>query len=302
MAATPRLTVVTANLNHGSFLEQAIRSVTEQPGVVLEHLVVDGGSLDRSVAIVEASGTARLALCPGLDSHAALNRGLALAEGALIGFLNADDRYESASLHRVVAAFDAAPGTVAVCGGLRFFRCDDGPEGTREVELGRYEHAEGDGLLLEATFGAPGFNSWFFRTDWLRSLGGLRTEWRFAADRDLLLRLLAAARPTVLRGTVYHYRVHEGSRTLDPRKTNRSAWAREHIRLARLHAADDWSGDPERSALLDDWRALEGLKLLAGLHRDVSWRSDLLDLFRTPWWRLPSALLRRRQWLATAAR
>lgn len=303
-AAAPRLSIITPNLNHGAFLDDAIRSAGMPDGAVpgdsgIEHVVVDGGSTDRSHAVVARWPSVRLEVRPDLDSHAAMNHGLTLARGEFIGFLNADDRYEPGILPRVLAAFDAAPGAEAVCGGVRFFRDNGrcGPDG--EVELARRGHLDGPAALLELTFGAPGFNSWFFRTAALRALGGLRTEWRIAADRDLLMRLAARGRPARVDGVAYHYRVHDGSRTLNFDKSNRSAWAREHIRLARLHRAA-WAGLPGGPQMLRDWRALEGLKLLAGVLRGEGRPSDLADLAVTPWWRLGAALRRRREWLKEA--
>lgn len=292
----PKLTIVTANLNHGRFLADAIDSA-RQPGVALEHWVIDGGSTDESHDVLAKCPDIKAEICPGLDSHAALNRGLALAQGQFIGFLNADDRYDSGCLSSIVAAFDDDPALDAICGGMRFFRVVSG----HEIEISRYRHLEGAAQRLEVTFGAPGFNSWFFRTSSLRAAGGFRDEWHFAADRDLLMRLLSRTRPKALPDLVYHYRVHEGSRTLAPGKANRTAFAREHIRLARLHAKTDWADVPGGAGLLADWRALEGLRLLAGLRHRALGRADMADLATTPWWRLPAALRHRRRWLATIA-
>jgi hypothetical protein len=174
---------------------------------------------------------------------------------------------------------------------MRFFIEQDGSE--RETE--RFFHLTGDKFRLELTFGNPGFNSWFVRTSLLRRLGGFRTYYRMAADRDLLLRLVAATTPFALPRLVYHYRVHENSRTMNPRGTNRLHMINDHLRLTR-EQAEVWADDPAMLELLANWNALERFKLVVRALRYGD--APLLgSIQRTPWLRLPAALALRRRWL-----
>jgi glycosyltransferase involved in cell wall biosynthesis len=269
-----------------------VDSVRPRPGIAYEHLVIDGNSRDETAQVLAARPRLDVHVMPGLDSHEALNYGLGIAQGYVIGVLNADDRYDAGALDDVVDFFAANPDVEAVCGGMRFFREEAGSE----RETGRFLHTTGADLRLELTFGNPGFNSWFFRTALLRRLDGFRTRYRFAADRDLLLRLYAMTTPAALPRIVYHYRIHQGSRTMDPRGTNRQAMIMDHLQLVREQSKQIWAHDRMMRTMLADWDALERFKLFA---RALRYRNAPLwpTILATPWHRVPVALYLRRRWL-----
>jgi glycosyltransferase involved in cell wall biosynthesis len=292
MPKSPILTVITASLNHGSFIGAAVDSVRVRPGITYEHLVIDGDSTDETALVLAERPHLDVRVMPGLDSHEALNFALGIARGEIIGMLNSDDRYAPGALDDVVDFFAANPLVEAVCAGMRFFTA----EHDVERETGRFLHLTGEDMRLELTFGNPGFNSWFFRAGLLRRLGGFRVYYRFAADRDLLLRLFAVTTPKALPKIVYNYRIHIGSRTMDPRGTNKYAMIMEHLQLIREQSAQIWASDRGMLALLADWEALERLKLFvrALRYRNLSlWRTFV----GTPWRRVPAALALRRRWL-----
>jgi glycosyltransferase involved in cell wall biosynthesis len=290
--STAMLTVITPSLNHGRFIGAAVNSAQVRPDIGLEHLVIDGGSTDETAQVLSQRPHLDVRVMPGLDSHEALNHALGIARGEVVGILNADDRYDAGALDDVVDFFAANPRVEAVCGGMRFFIDEAGVE----RETGRFAHVTGRDMRLELTFGNPGFNSWFFRAALLRRLGGFRAYYRFAADRDLLLRLYALTMPEVLPRLVYHYRVHIGSRTMDPRGTNRQAMIMDHLQLVREQSAQVWPHDRAMLTMLTDWGALERLKLFL---RALRYRK--LPVWRTfaatPWRRVPMALHQRRRWL-----
>jgi glycosyltransferase involved in cell wall biosynthesis len=290
------LTILTASLNHGQYIGEAVDSVVLRDGIRREHFVIDGDSTDETHAELARRPGLDLRIRPGLDSHEALNHGLSLATGDIIGVLNSDDRYEPGILDEVIDFFTANPDVEAAASTMRFFT----GRGPAEREVGRTAHVPARDMLLEITFGNPGFNSWFFRRRMLDRLGGFRPHYRFSADRDLLLRLLAATSPGVLPQLGYHYRVHTESRTMDPRMTNRERITREHVRLAADHVRHVWQHDPAGQAVLRDWHAVEAFKLVlrtAG-RPDRAWWDALTG---TPWLHLPAGLRRRRDWQRRAA-
>lgn len=87
------ISVVTAVLNGASHLEQCLRSVAHQIGTLHEHLVIDGGSVDGSLAIVQRHRDRLQALLSEPDQGIgdAMNKGLKLARGEWLLFLHADD-------------------------------------------------------------------------------------------------------------------------------------------------------------------------------------------------------------------
>jgi len=107
MTALPKITVVTPSLNQGDFLEQAIRSVLDQGYPALEYLVVDGGSTDRSLDIIQRYQD-RLHWWisePDRGQAHALNKGFARATGEIFAYLNADDLYRPGALLAAARAY-----------------------------------------------------------------------------------------------------------------------------------------------------------------------------------------------------
>jgi hypothetical protein len=80
----PRITVVTPSFNQGQFLEEAIRSILLQGYPNLEYFVLDGGSTDKSVEIIDQYS-------PDCGQSAAINRGLRMGSGSLATWINSDD-------------------------------------------------------------------------------------------------------------------------------------------------------------------------------------------------------------------
>ena len=108
----PAVSVVLATHDHACWLDGAIDSVRRQTLSEWELLVVDDGSTDDTRAVVQRHATdRRIHYLPGphLERSAARNRGLAAARGALVAFLDADDRWLPEKLERQLAVLDAEP-------------------------------------------------------------------------------------------------------------------------------------------------------------------------------------------------
>ena len=93
MQALPHISLITPSFMQADFLEHCLASVHAQGYPALEHIVVDGGSTDGSVAVIERYAHQLAWWCSERDrgqSHA-INKGLAHATGAVFGWLNSDD-------------------------------------------------------------------------------------------------------------------------------------------------------------------------------------------------------------------
>lgn len=110
MASEPLVSVIIANYNHAQFLGQAIRSVVAQTYRRLELIVVDDGSTDGSLQVVERYGDRLSLVTKSNGGHAsAINAGFAASHGDLICWLDADDLYLPTKVERVVQAHRANP-------------------------------------------------------------------------------------------------------------------------------------------------------------------------------------------------
>src|SRR5512143_842563 len=108
----PTVSIVTPTLNQARFLRRTLDSVRAQTYPVSEHIVVDGGSTDGTLDILAREGERpALQWTSGPDGgmYEAVNKGLAMASGEILGYLASDDVYLPWTIEAVVEAFAARP-------------------------------------------------------------------------------------------------------------------------------------------------------------------------------------------------
>ena len=107
-----KISIITPSFNQRAFLTRTAESILSQTGdFELEWIVVDAASTDGTVELLHSLGDPRLTFSSEPDrgqSHA-INKGLAVAGGEVVAWLNADDLYAPGALASVVAAFNAHP-------------------------------------------------------------------------------------------------------------------------------------------------------------------------------------------------
>ncbi|MCL2680440.1 MAG: glycosyltransferase [Coriobacteriia bacterium] len=184
----PLFSIVTVCRNAETTIRRTIQSVLAQTFSDYEYLVIDGASTDLTGEHVQnsrpdfagtTSGVLRYISEPDAGIYDAMNKGLALARGDYLVFLNADDWLEADALQ--VVADLLSPAVDCVAGATRIFA----PDGSAHIQLPREE-------LLQRPFppAMPATHqSWFARTELLRELGGFDSSFAIAADYELFLRL-----------------------------------------------------------------------------------------------------------------
>jgi hypothetical protein len=189
--APPQLSVVMPTLNQAPFLAEAVASVLSQGIESLELVVADGGSTDGTLDILAALGAAhpgrlRWASLPDAGPAQAVNAAVARCRGAVIGWLNSDDRYTPGALRRALEAFARQPDAVLVYGEAEHIDAQGARIGaypTRGASTPLAQWVEGCHICQPSAF---------FRRDVFVALGGLDTSLRAAFDYEFWLRLLKA--------------------------------------------------------------------------------------------------------------
>lgn len=184
-----KISIVTLSHNQAEFLEAALLSVFDQDHPDIEYILVDPGSTDGSRAIIERHRhrLAHVILDPDDGPADGLRRGLAVATGALFGFLNADDRLLPGAVAYAVRAFTENPSVAVVYGhGI-----------IEDHRIGRLYTAHASRPPLTPwllAFGGIGVvqQSMFFRTDAVRAVGGFNPANRTCWDGELLAELVLA--------------------------------------------------------------------------------------------------------------
>ncbi|MDB5594720.1 MAG: glycosyltransferase [Hyphomicrobiales bacterium] len=107
----PRISIVTPSYNQGQFVEETIRSVLLQGYPDIEYIVMDGGSSDESVGIIQRYSTWMAHWQSGSDNGqvAALNSGFQKCSGDLLNWLNSDDLLHKNALINVARCFELVP-------------------------------------------------------------------------------------------------------------------------------------------------------------------------------------------------
>jgi glycosyltransferase involved in cell wall biosynthesis len=119
----PRVSIVTPLLNHKPPIEETIRSILLQGYPDIEHIVVDGGSTDGSLAVVgRYSSWVRCVVRKGGGQSAAVNFGLKESTGDLIGWQNSDDFYGPGSFQQAALAAAQYPESDIFNGMVRGFQ------------------------------------------------------------------------------------------------------------------------------------------------------------------------------------
>ena len=125
----PRISIITPSYGHARFIERTLRSVIDQAGDFdLEYRVLDGGSEDGTLDILRRY-EGRLEWTSGPDNGQvdAINKGLRMATGDIVGWLNSDDVLMPGALARVAAAFAAHPQAEWVHGRCEVIDINDRP-------------------------------------------------------------------------------------------------------------------------------------------------------------------------------
>ena len=226
----PIVTVVTVCFNplkagRQELFAQNLDSVQKQTGVVLEHLIIDGASTDGTLDFLKAYDNKyhdiRILSKADTGIYEAMNRGIALARGKYVIFLNSDDFYHcSDGLSLSVKALEASDCSFVFAPVL--------PKGPH-TRFTHYHHPQRrlHKIFVSSVIPHP---SMLYRRTALMEIGGFDQTYRIAADYDMTLRLITAGHKGYFVNHCFVTFVMGGLSTQDE---NKESDIREKIRLVR---------------------------------------------------------------------
>jgi len=180
------ISIITATYNNQTTIEHTIQSVLNQTYPNIEYIIIDGLSTDSTLNIIEKYKNKISKIISEADKgmYDALNKGIEIATGKVIGFLHADDFYtHNRVIENVLEAFKTE-NTESVYGNLEYVSAINSNKIIRHWKAGQFS-------LNKLKKGwMPPHPTFFVKKEVYDKLGGFNLKYKIAADYDLMLRFL----------------------------------------------------------------------------------------------------------------
>jgi glycosyltransferase involved in cell wall biosynthesis len=220
METLPGISIITPSFNQASFIDRTIRSVLDQNYPRLEYIVVDGGSQDGTIDILKKYEHRLKWISEKDEGQAdAINKGMTMASGDIIAYLNSDDIYEPDALWRVAEYFAAHPQAIWLTG-----RCQIIDEKDSEIRgmITAYKnfllrHYSYGMLLVTNPISQP---ATFWRREIVREFGLFDKNEHLVMDYEYWLRIGRRYSPGILDEYLARFRVHGRAKTVSTNFSN----------------------------------------------------------------------------------
>ncbi|MCP5063411.1 MAG: glycosyltransferase [Ignavibacteriae bacterium] len=200
-----KISILTPSYNHGQFIEKNITSVINQNWPDVEHIIVDGGSMDNTVDILKKYPHLRWISGQDEGQADALNKGLSMATGDIVGWINSDDYYEKNIFADVINIFKSSDvkwiigNVICVYLGLNLHIKNKSPSITYSKLLKNPDIVQQQAV--------------FFRKDNLDEIGGWNKKYFMTMDYDLWIRLSKKYTPIMIDKEWAYFSCHPDQKT-----------------------------------------------------------------------------------------
>ncbi len=210
MSKRPKVSIITPSFNQAKFLRRTIESVLGQDYPNIEYIVIDGGSTDGSLEIIQeyADRLSHWESIPDEGQTDAINKGFARATGKYLAWLNSDDVYQQGAIREAVAYLEDHPDVGMVYGDCTFIDAQD-------RTIGSFPAAQTDYQRLRRGYVHIPQQASFFRAYLWEKVGPLDPSFYFAMDYDLWVRLAKEAPLVYLPDHLWaSFRLHGDAKTI----------------------------------------------------------------------------------------
>jgi glycosyltransferase involved in cell wall biosynthesis len=180
-----KISIITVTYNSAKFLENCLRSIASQQHKNVEHIVIDGASTDETIKILnnKKKHIKKLISEPDKGIYDAMNKGIKLAQGDIIGILNSDDFYlNNKILSRVSKLFENNPSLDACYSDLIY---------VNQLDTSKIVRFWKSSKFIETSFlrgWCPPHPTLFVRRSVYKHFGVFNTNYKLASDTDLMFR------------------------------------------------------------------------------------------------------------------
>uniref|UniRef100_A0AB33JF59 Glycosyltransferase family 2 protein n=1 Tax=Prevotella sp. GTC17262 TaxID=3236797 RepID=A0AB33JF59_9BACT len=183
-----KISIITATFNSERTLSDTIESVLKQTYSDIEYLIIDGGSTDSTVDIIKhyrASFQGKLRWISEKDNgiYDAMNKGIKMSTGDVVGILNSDDYFTSTTVVEAFAKEFGDKAIDAVYGDVHFIR-----EGVPDKIIRYYSSAMFRPSLLRFGF-MPAHPSFYVRREVFDRVGWYKTDYKIGSDFEMMVRM-----------------------------------------------------------------------------------------------------------------
>lgn len=201
----PRISIISPSFNQGGFIAECIESVLNQGYSNFEHIIVDGGSSDGTVEILKKYTHLKWVSEPDKGLANALNKGLKMASGEIIGWLNTDDYYLPGVFSELAAQMQL-PQVKWLIGGIRAYYESSGTFVAVPFKPIQYKSLKKncDNMRTPAAF---------YRKELLEQTGGFNENLHMVMDYDMYIRLAKISEPLNVDKAYTVFRHHRNQKT-----------------------------------------------------------------------------------------
>ncbi len=254
----PMVSIVTPSFQQGAFIEATIRSILLQNYPKLEYFIIDGGSTDQTLKVIEKYAFWIDFWISERDAGqaAAINKGLTSASGIVLNWVNSDDLLMPGTLFRIAQAFEQYPDAGIIHGKAEMIDAAEKLLRYKPPHPANWTKEQFHLLYLAAfPYTQPAA---FFRKECLDTVGYLDPSFQFTMDVDLFARIALNYPILHLQEEVLaRFRIHEGSKTNQLNDIRQRETARVMRRLAETF------GPPEHPLLVKGLQYLETFGLIS---------------------------------------
>ncbi|MFN8207189.1 MAG: glycosyltransferase family 2 protein [Bacteroidales bacterium] len=230
-----KISIITVVLNQAIPVRKALDSLVSQSFADWELIVIDGGSTDGTLEVLDAyrNRITHLVSEPDKGIYDALNKGLRLASGEVVGFLHSDDRFASPDALKKVHALFEATGADGVYGELEYVSRKEPARVIRSWKSRPFS----PGLLQKGWM--PPHPAFFIKRKWYTTHGLFDTQYTISGDYELMLRFLKIPEFRAVYLPVVLVRMSTGGIS---NRSLKSIWTKsmEDLEIIRRHGLGGW--------------------------------------------------------------